>query len=101
MWRRKLLYDEATARRLFGEMQRRLDEIDAQRLADLAAMAARHASELGDLQRDIVALTAEHEALRATILARSKTEHEVAELRRLQAIGRAQAQERDPATALN
>jgi len=76
--------------------------------ADLAQMNFRHQCALADLHRELDALRAELEQARAAFdelrsvsLARQRAETEVAELRRMQAIGRARAAERDPATPLH
>jgi len=81
---RRVLYTEQRVRQMFAHMRAELDE-----------MAERHASEAARLRQELEECRAAFDALRSISLARSKAELEVAELRRLQAIGRARAAERD------
>jgi hypothetical protein len=86
----------------------RVHAVFAKMRDELAELGERHAAEVGRLHRELAALRAELEGVRSAFdelrsvgLARSKAEIEVASLRRLQAIGRAQAVTRDPALPLN
>jgi hypothetical protein len=69
--------------------------------AALSQMHFRHLCQMADLGRELAQMRAELEGLRSATLARQRAAAEVADLRRLQAIGRARAAERDPATPLN
>jgi hypothetical protein len=66
----------------------------------LREMHERHVAELAALRAELDGIRELYDQLRSVTLARSKAEVEVAALRRLQAIGRARAAERDPATPL-
>jgi hypothetical protein len=84
---RKLLYSGDRVHTLFARMR-----------GDLHEMHYRHLCELADLKRELEQVRAQFDELRAVSLARSRAELEVAELRRLQAIGRARAVQYDPTT---
>ena len=87
---RRVLYDEGTVRALFGKMREELRE-----------MGERHASQVAALRAELDQARAAFADLRSVVLARSKAEQELADLRRLRDIGRARAAERDPNAALN
>jgi hypothetical protein len=69
--------------------------------ADLHCMNAELQREVAALRAELDGVRAAFDELRAAVLARQKAEVELADLRRLQAIGRARAAERDPNAALN
>jgi len=68
--------------------------------AELAQQHFHHLCELADVRKELDELRAQFDTLRSISLARSKAETKIEELRRLQAIGRARAAERDPASPL-
>jgi hypothetical protein len=72
----------------------------AEARADLREMAERHAARVTVLEAKVAALRAEVDQLRSIALARQRGELELAELRRLQAIGRARLAQYDPATTV-
>lgn len=86
---RPLYFSEERVRALFSQMR-----------AELHEMAERHAAEAAALRAELDAVRAAFDELRSVSLARSRAELEVAELRRLREIGRAQAAERDPTALL-
>jgi hypothetical protein len=90
MARNRLLYRPDAVRAMFARLR-----------AELEQMHERHLGEMAELRRELDAVRDQFDQLRSVSLARSRAEFEVAELRRLQAIGRAQAAERDPALPLN
>ena len=96
---RRVLYDEATVRRLFTRLRAQVCEMDARRVAQLRELGERHAAEVARLRAEVDEVRREFDALRSVSLARQKLEGELG-LRRLQAIGRARAAERDPALPL-
>jgi len=87
---RKLLYTEHRVRALFAKLR-----------GELATLSFKHACEVADLRKELNQVRAQFDALRSVSLARSKAELEVAELRRLQAIGRARLAQRNPFQPLN
>jgi hypothetical protein len=87
---RRLVYTEERVRALFAKMR-----------ADLHEQHFRHLCELSDLRRELDQVRAAFDELRSVTLARSRAELEVAELRRLREIGRAQTVTRDPARRCN
>ena len=87
---RRLVYTEEHVRALFAKMR-----------GDLHAMHFKHLCEMADLRRELDQVRTLYDQLRSVTLARSKAGVEVAELRRLQAIGRAQVAQRDPALPLH
>ena len=87
---RRLVYSEACVRALFGHMRQELVE-----------MGERHQAELRRLHTELERVRSALDELRAAVIARQRGELELAELRRLQAIGRARTAERDPTAPLN
>jgi hypothetical protein len=86
----RVLYDETRVRALFASMRE-----------ELRQMGERHAVEVAVLRRELDGVRAAFAELRSVTLARGKAEQELADLRRLRDIGRAQAAERDPNVPLN
>jgi hypothetical protein len=86
---RRLLYTEERVRAMFNRMRSELDE-----------MAARHAAEAYRLRLELDEVRAQFDELRSTVLARTRAEVELDELRRLRDIGRARAAQRDSSTAV-
>jgi len=87
---RRIVYSAAKVHALFARMRDELHEL-----------AAKHAAEVATLRAELDAVRADFDALRSISLARQRAEAELAELRRLQAIGRARAAERDPTQPLH
>jgi len=67
---------------------------------DLDDLRSRHLRELSDLRRELDQVRANYADLRAVVLARHRTEAELADLRRQRALVEAWAGARDPAAPL-
>jgi hypothetical protein len=73
----------------------------AEARADLHRMNSELQREVATLRAELDEVRAAFDDLRSVSLARSKAEHELAELHRLREIARARATERDPTLPLN
>jgi len=87
---RRVLYDEARVRQMFGRMREELHE-----------MAARHVSEVAALRQELDQVRAQFDELRSISLARQRAEAKLAALYRERSIARARAAQRDPGQPLN
>jgi len=96
-YQRRLVYTPERVRFLFCRMRQELAELGARYIAETATLRR----QVEEMRRELEGVRELYDQLRAVSLARSKAEIEVAELRRLREIGRAQAAQRDPAVPLH
>jgi hypothetical protein len=87
---RRVVYDEARVRLIFGRMKQELDEL-----------RARYIAETAHLRRELDQVRAAFNELRAVSAARQRGQAEVAELHRRRDLLRAFGATRDPTAPLN